>query len=335
MQVKNYSPHIILLAAPALVLIMIALSIFCGAKQMDIITIKEAVFQFDPTNVDHQIIMSSRLPRVIGTMLIGGALAVSGALMQGVTRNYLASPGIMGISDGSMFAVTLSMILLPHASPLERIIFSLVGSALGAGIVYGLGSMLPNGLSPVRLAILGTIIGTFLSSLAAALAIYFEISQDISFWYHARLHQLQPEQVQLAISFIVAGMLAALWLGRSVTVLSLGEEVAISLGQRTTVVKVVAAVAVMFLTGSAVALAGKVTFVGLIIPHITRFFTGADYKWVIPCSGVLGGIFLALSDIVSRLLNYPFETPVGVITSLVGVPFFLYLARKKGGNKYA
>jgi iron complex transport system permease protein len=96
-----------------------------------------------------------------------------------------------------------------------------------------------------------------------------------------------------------------------------------------------AAAAVMLLTGSAVALAGKIAFVGLIIPHIVRFLVGADYKWVIPCSGVLGAIFLALSDIVSRFLNYPFETPVGVITSLIGVPFFLYLARKKGGNKYA
>jgi iron complex transport system permease protein len=335
MHVKRYFPYMILLAAPALILLMAALSILYGAKEIDVMTIQNAIFQFDPTNVDHQIIMSSRLPRAMGTMLIGCALAVSGALMQGITRNYLASPGIMGISDGSILAVTLSMILLPEASDLQRIIFSFAGSALGAGIVFGLGSILPNGLSPVRLAILGTIIGTFLNSFASALAIYFQISQDIGFWYHARLHQLQPEQVGLAIPFVVVGMLAALRIARSVTVLSLGEEVAVSLGQRTTVVKVLAAAAVMLLTGSAVALAGKIAFVGLIIPHIVRFLVGADYKWVIPCSGVLGAIFLALSDIVSRFLNYPFETPVGVITSLIGVPFFLYLARKKGGNKYA
>jgi iron complex transport system permease protein len=335
MHVKRYFPYMILLAAPALILLMAVLSILYGAKEIDVMTIQNAILQFDPTNVDHQIIMSSRLPRVMGTMLIGCALAVSGALMQGITRNYLASPGIMGISDGSILAVTLSMILLPEASDLQRIIFSFAGSALGAGIVFGLGSILPNGLSPVRLAILGTIIGTFLSSFASALAIYFQISQDIGFWYHARLHQLQPEQVGLAIPFVVVGMLAALRIARSVTVLSLGEEVAVSLGQRTTVVKVLAAAAVMLLTGSAVALAGKIAFVGLIIPHIVRFLVGADYKWVIPCSGVLGAIFLALSDIVSRFLNYPFETPVGVITSLIGVPFFLYLARKKGGNKYA
>lgn len=335
MRVKPYFPYLILLAALSLILVMAILSVYYGVKKIELATIQAAVFQFDPANVDHQIIMNSRLPRAAGTLLIGSALAVSGALMQGITRNYLASPGIMGISDGSILAVTLSMILFPHASGLEIILFSFGGSAFGAVIVFGLGALLPNGLSPVRLAILGTVIGTFLSSFAAALAIYFQISQDISFWYHARLHQLQPEQVQIAIPFIIAGLLAALRLARSVTVLSLGEEVAIGLGQRTTVVRMAAAAAVMLLTGSAVALAGKIAFVGLIIPHIARFFVGADYKWIIPCSGVLGAVFLALSDILSRFLNYPFETPVGVITSLVGVPFFLYLARKKGGNKYA
>lgn len=335
MRVKNGFPYAILLAAPVLFLLVAALSILYGAKQIDPSVIRAAVFQFDPANVDHQIVMSSRVPRVIGTLFIGAALATAGGLMQGITRNYLASPGIMGVSDGSVLAVTLSMIFLPQATDLERIAFSFCGSALGAGIVFGLGSFLPNGLSPVRLAILGAIIGTFLSSLAVVLAIYFQISQDISFWYHARLHQLQPDQVYLAVPFMLAGMLIACWLAKSVAVLSLGEDVATSLGQRTLAVKVTAAIAVMLLTGTAVALAGKIVFVGLIIPHITRFLVGADYQWVIPCSAVIGAVFLALCDLLSRFLNYPFETPVGVLTSLVGVPFFLYLARKRGGSRYA
>ncbi|EGO62862.1 FecCD family ABC transporter permease [Acetonema longum] len=335
MRVTNLTGYGILLTSPLLVLSCIILSIYFGAKSIDIAVIQAAILQFDPGNLDHQIIVSSRLPRIAGTLLIGGALAVSGALMQGITRNYLASPGIMGISDGSILAVTLNMILLPQASDLELMIMSFAGSALGAGVVYGLGAMLPGGLSPLRLAVLGAITGTFLSSLAAALAVYFQISQDISFWYNARLHQLRPELVELALPFIIAGLMIALWLSKSVTILSLGEEVAISLGQRTRVVKIAAAGAVMLLTGSAVALAGKIAFVGLIVPHIVRYLAGADYKWIISCSGVLGAVFLAVSDILSRFLNFPFETPVGVITSLVGVPFFLYLARKKGDRNYA
>lgn len=332
MKRRNYIPYMILLTAPPLILCVAGLSLLYGVKDIDFDAVQAAVFQFNPSNVDHQIIINSRLPRVAGSLLIGGALAVSGALMQGITRNYLASPGIMGVSDGSVLAVTVSMILLPQASAMEQIFFSFAGSALGAISVFGLGAMLPNGLAPVRLGILGTIIGTFLSSSAAALAAYFQISQDISFWYHARLHQLQLDQIQLAFPFIAAGLLAAICLARSVTVLSLGAEVAVSLGQRTGLIKILSAAAVMLLTGSAVALAGKIAFVGLIIPHITRFFVGADYKWIIPCSGVLGAVFLTISDILSRFLNYPFETPVGVLTSLVGVPFFLYLARKRGGE---
>lgn len=335
MQVKNYFPGMLWLTGLALIVLLAVLSLFLGAKHIDPALIRSALFQFDPANIDHQIVIHSRLPRAVGTLLIGGALAMAGALMQGVTRNYLASPGIMGISDGSVLAITLSMVFLPQTTDLERIVFSFAGSALGAGLVFGIGSILPNGLSPVRMAILGTVIGTFLSSLAAAIAVYFQISQDISLWYHARLHQMQSGQVYLAVAFILTGMLIACRLGRSVTILSMGEDIATSLGQRTLAVKIAAAAAVMLLTGSAVALAGKIAFVGLIIPHIARFFTGADYKRIIPCSGVIGAIFLSLSDLLSRFMNYPFETPVDVITSLVGVPFFLYLARKKGGNRYA
>ncbi|MDU4962556.1 MAG: iron ABC transporter permease [Sporomusaceae bacterium] len=333
MHINNKSFWLLLAAAVSLPGLA-ALSLLYGSKPIEPAVIQAAIFHFDPANVDHQIIVTSRLPRAAGALLIGGALAVSGALMQGVTRNYLASPGIMGINDGSVLAVTLCMILFPAASGFEQIVFSLAGSALGALAVFGLGSLLPGGLSPVRLAILGTVVGTFLSSLAAALAVYFQISQDIGYWYHARLYQIQPEQLQLAVPFMLAGLAVSLWIARSVSVLSLGEEVSVSLGQRTLRVKLLAAAAVMLLTGSAVALAGKIAFVGLIIPHIVRMLAGADYLWVIPCSGLLGAAFLTLADILSRFINYPFETPVGVVTSLVGVPFFLYLARKKGGDSY-
>ncbi|WP_333595401.1 iron ABC transporter permease [Anaerospora hongkongensis] len=325
--------YMILAVAPVLLIGVIVLSVFYGAKTISPEMVVSAFLDFNPANVDHQIIMSSRLPRALGALLIGGALAVSGALMQGVTRNYLASPGLMGISDGSALAVTVSMLMLPDATLTERMLYSFGGSGLGAGLVFGFGAVVPRGLSPVRLAILGAVVGTFLSSMAAVLALYFQISQDISFWYNARLHQMNAEHLHLAGGMILGGMAAAWWLARSVTVLALGEEVAVSLGQRTGRVKIAVAAVVMLLTGAAVALAGKIVFVGLIIPHIARYLVGVDYKWVIPCSGVLGAVFLALADVGSRFLNYPFETPVGVITSLIGVPFFLYLARTRGGNK--
>lgn len=325
----------ILSTAPLFIVLTILLSLLFGAKSIDFMTIWNAIFHFDDSNVDHNIIMTSRLPRVLAALLVGAFLAISGAIMQGMTRNYLASPSIMGVTDGSAFVITLCMVLMPNASSFQMIVFSMIGSALGAGLVFGFGSLVKNGLSPVRLAIIGTVIGTFLSSVSAAIASYYQVSQNISFWYNAKIDQVDPTLLKLAIPFGLVGFLLALFIAKSITVLSLGDEVSISLGQRTNVVKVMSLLTVVCLTGTAVALVGKIGFVGLIIPHITRFLVGIDYRLVIPCAAVIGGIFLALCDVLSRFVNYPFETPIGVVTSLIGVPFFLYLIRKRGGERHA
>lgn len=335
MRFKKSLPAVILVMAPAVCFLLIAASILYGAKNITMDTVWDSIFAFDSESIDHQIIVSSRLPRVVGAMLIGAFLAVSGALMQGMTRNYLASPSIMGVSDGSVFAVTLFMVFIPNASSNMYIVSSLIGSAIGAAIVFGLAWLIPDGLSPVRLAILGTVIGTFLSGTAEALAAYFQISQNISFWYNARLHAMDPELIKLSIPFAIVGLCLAVVLSKSITLLSLGDETAKGLGVNTWLIKALAMLAVVILTGVSVALAGKVAFVGLIIPHIARFLSGSDYRWIVPVSGVLGGMFLALCDILARFVNYPFETPVGVITSLIGVPFFLYLIKTRGGAQRA
>lgn len=331
----KWLPAAILLLAPAAAVLVILLSVLYGAKSIAPHTVWDALVRFDPGNVDHQIIRSSRMPRVIGAMLIGAFLAISGALMQGMTRNYLASPSIMGVSDGSVFAVTIFMIFLPRAHGVGMIAVSLIGSALGAALVFGIARAIPGGMSPVKLAILGTVIGTFLSGAASALSSYYQISQGLAFWYQARLHQLDPSLIRLAVPFAVVGLGLAVGLSKSITVLSLGEEVSAGLGQRTRLVKGLAILSVAILTGVSVALAGKIAFVGLIIPHIARFLSGVDYRRIIPVSGVLGGLFLALCDLLARFVNYPFETPIGVVTALFGVPFFLYLIKTRGGGKHA
>ncbi|MNN63443.1 Iron-uptake system permease protein FeuB [compost metagenome] len=137
----------------------------------------------------------------------------------------------------------------------------------------------------------------------------------------------------ICIPFGVAGLLLAFGISKSVTVTSLGEEMAVSLGQKTKWVKALSLLSVIYLTGTAVALVGKIAFVGLVIPHITRFIVGVDYRSIIPCSAVVGAVFLAFCDIISRYINFPFETPIGVVTAIVGIPFFLYLIRTKGGEQ--
>jgi iron complex transport system permease protein len=328
-------PVIILMISPVVIGLTMVLSIAYGAKHMEWGTIWNAFFHFDSGNVDHQIVRTSRLPRAIGALLIGAFLAISGALMQGMTNNYLASPSIMGVSDGAALAITIGMVISQDTSSMQLITYSFIGSALGVSLVYGLASLVPGGLSPVKMAIIGTIIGTFLSSFAAALGVYFQVSKSISFWFNARLHQMDPEMIKLAVPFAIVGIALAVFLSKSITILSLGEEVAAGLGQRTAIVKALSLVAVALLTGVSVALAGKIAFVGLIIPHIARYLIGVDYRWVIPVSAVIGAAFLGLADVLSRFLNYPFETPIGVVTAVIGIPFFLYLIRRKGGGQHA
>ncbi|OWA37218.1 ferrichrome ABC transporter permease [Saccharibacillus sp. O16] len=313
----------------------LVVSVLYGAKNIDASTVLEAIFHFEADQIDHQIILQSRVPRAVGALLIGAFLAMSGAMMQGMTRNYLASPSIMGVSDGSVMAVTLCMILLPGTSNMGTIVFSLIGSAIGASIVFGLAWLLPNGTSPVRMAILGTIIGTFLGGIAEAAAMYFQVSQSISFWYNTRLDQMDLNMIKLALPFAGVGIALALSLSRSITVLSMGDDVASGLGQRTALVKGLSMLSVVILTGISVALAGKIAFVGLLVPHIVRFLVGTDYRAILPSSALIGGLFLVLCDVASRFVNAPYETPIGVVTSLIGVPFFLYLIKRKGGRANA
>lgn len=335
MMVKQSSFKTLTLAGMSVVLIIFTIiaSVLYGTKSIDAETLWNAIFHYDADNIDHLIIRTSRVPRVIGALLIGAFLAVSGALMQGMTRNFLASPSIMGVSDGSAFVITLTMIFLPGSSNMALIMYSLVGSALGAFLVFGAAKLLPNGMSPITLAVLGTIIGTFLSSVSMALSTYFQVSQNISFWYNARLHQIDPAIIKLSIPFAVVGLLIAFMVSRWITALSFGDELATGLGVNTHVIKALTMLSVVILTGISVAIAGKIGFIGLIIPHITRFLMGQDYRRIIPIGALFGALFLAWCDLISRFINHPFETPIGVVTAIFGVPFFLYLIKTRGGAK--
>ncbi|OZI12063.1 ferrichrome ABC transporter permease [Bacillaceae bacterium SAS-127] len=327
---KNRVVHLVLLGL--LFLVTILVSIAYGSKSISFGTVWEALIHFDSDNMDHLIIQTSRFPRVVGALLIGAFMAVSGALMQGMTRNYLASPTIMGVADGSVFVITLSMIFIPDASSMTLITFSLIGSALGAALVFFIARLLPGGMTPLTLAILGTILGTFLNGVSQALSIYFQVSQDISFWYNARLHQMDPTLIKWTLPFAIVGLILAFVVARSVTAISLGDEVAQGLGININLMKGLTILSVVILTGVSVAMAGKIAFIGLIIPHITRLLIGQDYRRIVPYAAIFGALFLAWADIISRFMNHPFETPIGVVTAIFGVPYFLYLIKTRGGR---
>ncbi len=314
---------------------MTVLSVRMGTKSIPKEVVFDAIFNFDESNIDHIIIRNNRLPRSIAVLVVGGFLAVAGSIMQGITRNYLASPSLMGVNDGSAFLITIAMVFYPGLSNGSLILVSIIGSVIGAVLVLGIGSSIKNGLSPVRLAIIGTIVGSFLSSLGSAIAMYFQVSQSISSWYNTKVHTVNSDLLKIIIPIGVIGIIVAIIIAKDITISSLGEDIAISLGQRTNIVKYLSVGAVVLLTATSVALVGKIAFVGLVIPNITRMIVGHDYKYIIPYSLIGGAFFLGLCDLLSRYIAFPFETPIGTVTAIIGVPFFLYMIKTKGGSKDA
>lgn len=329
---RPFVASFILLAGIFALLFSLAISISIGAKNINLQTVWSGVFYFNPDIVEHHIIQDIRMPRSLAAGLVGSFLAVSGAIMQGMTRNPLASPSIMGVTAGSSFMISIAFAFFPGTSNVALMCWSFVGAGIGASLVFVIGSFSKSGLTPVKLALAGAAVGALLSSISSAIAIHYQVAQDMSFWYAGGLTGVKWYSVQLLVPIAIIGLVTAFMLARSITILSLGDEVAKGLGQKTTLVKVGGTVIVLLLTGAAVSVAGSIGFIGLVIPHITRFLVGVDYRFVIPCAAILGALLLILADIGARMINPPFETPVGAITALIGVPFFLYLARRERGG---
>ncbi|WP_077325054.1 FecCD family ABC transporter permease [Virgibacillus siamensis] len=321
--------------AGAMALVFAAgISIAYGVADIHLQTVWQAVVDFDPKNTSHQIIRELRLPRAVGAALVGAFLAVSGAIMQGMTRNPLASPSIMGVTDGAAFALVLILAFSSGVSTIGMTFASLAGAGVAVALVFMVGSLSTSGLTPVKLALAGVAIGTLLSSISSIIALHFNLEKQLGFWLAGGLAGTDWTSIQMLLIAGALGLVIAFAISRSITVLNLGEDVAAGLGQRNIIIKVMGILTVLILTGAAVSVAGAVGFLGLIIPHMTRFIMGTDYRWIIPASAIFGALLLVLSDILSRVINAPFETPVGAITSLIGVPFFLYLARgSSGGGK--
>jgi len=303
-------------------------SISVGAAGIDLLTVWEAVFRFDATRAEHLVIQEFRLPRVVASAAVGAALGVAGALMQGMTRNPLASPSLMGLNAGAGLLLVIGLVLFPWLDFTGLIMLSFLGAALGAGLVFGLGALQRGGLTPVRLTLAGAAISALFGALTTGIVIYTGIAQDVLFYTAGGVQGVRWPQLSLALPWMAAGLVLALALSRGISLLSLGEDVAIGLGQRTALVRTGGVVATLLLAGSAVAVAGGVGFVGLVVPHLSRFLVGLDYRWIVPCSALAGACLLVFSDLSARMVNPPFETPLGLITALIGVPFFLWLARR-------
>ncbi|MCQ3978127.1 MAG: iron ABC transporter permease, partial [Anaerolineae bacterium] len=283
---------------------------------------------FDPSSTNHLIIRTLRAPRAVVAVLVGAALAVAGAVMQGLTRNPLADTGLLGIETGAALGVVAAVYFLGVNSLAVYALFAFAGAALTAVVVYTLGSLGRGGPTPLKLTIAGAALTALLSSLTTGMLLFNQRTlEEVRFWLAGSIAGRDLGLLLQASPYLLAGLVLALALGRQITTLSLGEDVAKGLGQQTGAVKGLAAAAVVLLAGASTAVAGPIGFVGLVIPHIVRFIVGVDYRWVLPYAALLGAIFLVISDVAARLVLRPIELPVGVMTALIGGPFFIWLVR--------
>lgn len=310
----------------------IGLSVSLGAKQIDLSTIIQSLFTND-NDINIKIVRDVRIPRAVAAALVGGFLAVSGAIMQGITRNPIAEPSVMGITQGATFTIAIAFVLQKIVPGMVidgfgLMIFAFLGASISGLLVYFVSSRSARKVDPVKLALAGTALGTLLISLAMGIAMYFNLSQQLSFWISGGLVSAKWEGVKLLVIVGGIGLIGSIIMAPKITILSLGEEVAIGLGQRTNLVRFICLVIVILLTGASVSVAGNIVFVGLIVPQIAKAIVGSDYKYIIPTSLVLGSVLLVYSDIIARMINPPYETPIGSLTALLGVPMFIYLVRK-------
>lgn len=319
-----------LLVATGLLALALAVSITLGAAEIELSTVYKAVFQYDETLFDHLIIRTVRLPRVVAGAIIGAGLAVAGAIMQGLTSNPLASPGILGINAGASFAVVVGVYLLGTPPLLVYGLLAIGGAAGAAVLVYTLASLGRGGPTPVKLTLAGVIFGSFTTAFTTSILVLDRNTFDqIRFWTVGALAGRDWEIIYWMAPFIALGLLGSLLISRQITTISMGQDIAQGLGQNTAVVKGIAAVLVVLLAGGSVAIAGPVGFVGLIIPHVVRVFCGVDYRWVIPYAAVAGSLLVTFADSLGRIILRPQEIPIGVMLAFVGAPFFVYLARWK------
>lgn len=287
------------------------------------------IFNYKLESKELLILREIRLPRVLGALLVGIALGVSGTIIQGLTKNPLADPGFLGTSAGANFFLVIVMVTPLNKSLINITLFSFLGALLGTVLVFGINNLNKKG-SKLKLILAGSAVTALFYGLSDGISAFFRVSKEVSMWTSGGLLGTTMPQIQVVTPFILFGLVLGLFYAKDLTILSLSEEIAVGLGQKTFRVKIMLFLSIIFLCGSAVALVGNMAFVGLIIPHIARKIAGYDYKNIIPVGAISGGIFLLLADTFARIISSPYETPVIAVVAVIALPFFAYLIKKGG-----
>ncbi|SMQ57907.1 iron chelate uptake ABC transporter family permease subunit [Agreia sp. VKM Ac-1783] len=312
------------------VLLSAGASLLLGSRSIDMTSVLDAVFSRGTGSVEQMVVLDLRVPRTIIGLVAGAALGLAGALMQGLTRNPLADPGLLGVNAGASLAVVTAIAFFGVTAPSGYVWFAFGGAALAAALVYAVASG-RSGLSPLSLTLAGAATTAVLTSFITLILLRdLDTLAQFRFWSVGSLVGRDVSTVATLAPFLIVGSVTALLLGRSLNLLALGDDVARGLGQRVGLTRIVAGAAIILLCGSATSLAGPLVFVGLVVPHIARRFVGADYRWILLWSMPLGAALLVIADTIGRLIAPPSELEAGIVVALIGAPVLIALVR---GNK--
>ena len=307
-----------------------ALSVAVGSRPIPLGVVVDTLLHPGRTDEIGLIVLGNRVPRTVVGLLAGAALGVAGAVMQGITRNPLADPSILGVNAGAALAVVVGIAVFGISGTATYLPFAFAGAALAALLVYGIAAVARSGLTPVGLALSGAVTAAALSSVTTAVLVTnASLLDQLRFWQVGALAGKDLHTAGVVVAPIVVGLVIAVGLGRSLNTLALGDELAASLGQRVVLVRAVGAVVTVLLAGSAVAAAGPIAFVGLAVPHAVRRLSGPDHRWTILLSAVVAPALLLVADVIGRVVAYPGELQVGIVTALIGAPVFIALVRSR------
>ena len=330
MGVSLSKPFWWVLTGAGLLVLMSLTSLMVGPVSVEVRQVWSALFNFDANDTSQVVVRELRLPRTLLAVISGCCLAVAGSITQGVTRNPLGGPGILGINAGAAFGMVTAIHGLNILTPRGYVWFAFVGALVAGVLVYLVAQVGPGGVTPVKLALAGAVVTALLSSWTSALLLLDEETLDEArFWLAGSLTGRGTEEARFLFPLIAVALVAALLMGSSLNTLSLGEDIAMSLGQRVGLVRLTAGIVSIVLAASAVAIAGPVAFVGLAVPHISRALVGSDYRWVTAMCLTSGPCLLLGADVVGRMVVSPLELQVGIVTALVGAPFLIFLVRSR------
>lgn len=323
---RAQSALLVLLSAAVLILALWSLTI--GTATIPLRNVLDALLAHGEAR-DDIIVWTIRLPRATAAVVVGATLGVAGAIMQAITNNPLASPDLLGVSSGAAFAVVVSIVFFNTSSPMVFLWVAFAGAGIAGFLVYAIGSVGAGGATPIKLALSGAVLSIFLGSLSASLLIFdLKAIDTIRLWSMGSLAGREGHAIAVVAPFALAGIAGAFVLARELATASLGTDLAHAVGQNVTLWRSIFGGLVIVMAGSAVALAGPIGFVGLVVPHIVRFVVSSDFRWRLPFCAVGGALLVVMADGLQRFLS-GIDVPVGVTLALVGAPFFIWLARSR------